>query len=77
MAEANKKEKLFARIGRWLREMRSELKKVVWPGKSQILKNLLIVIACVIVVGIFVCLSDAIAQFVRKGIFDLVALLRG
>ena len=72
MAEANKKEKFFARIGRWLREMRSELKKVVWPGKNQILKNLLIVIACVIVIGVFVWVFDGAAGLIVNGIFKLL-----
>ena len=47
MAEANKKENFFVRTGkriaRWFREMRSELKKVVWPSKSQMINNTLIV----------------------------------
>ena len=53
MAEANKKENFFARTGkrlsRWFREMRSELKKVVWPSKSQMVNNTLVVLACVVV----------------------------
>ena len=48
MAEA-KKENFFVRAGkrisRWFREMKSELKKVVWPTKSQMINNTLIVLA--------------------------------
>ena len=51
MAEA-KKENFFVRAGkrisRWFREMKSELKKVVWPTKSQMINNTLIVLACVL-----------------------------
>ena len=76
MAEANKKENFFVRtgkrIGRWFREMRSELKKVVWPSKSQMINNTLIVIACVIVVGIFIWVFDAVATLVVNGIQTLV-----
>ena len=76
MAEANKKENFFARttkrIGRWFREMRSELKKVVWTSKSQMLNNVLVVIACVVVVGVFIWLFDAIAGLVVNGIITLV-----
>ena len=76
MAEANKKENFFVRTGkriaRWFREMRSELKKVVWPSKSQMINNTLIVIACVIVVGIFIWVFDAVAQLVVNGIITLV-----
>ena len=72
MAEANKKENFFARTGkriaRWFREMRSELKKVVWPSKSQMINNTLVVLACVLVVGVFIWVFDAVAGLVVNGI---------
>ena len=75
MAEANKKQNIFVRagkrIGRWFREMRSELKKVVWPSKSQMINNTLIVLACVLVVGIFIWVFDAVAGLVVNGIITL------
>ena len=74
MAETNKKENVFARIGRWFREMRSELKKVVWTSKSQLVKNTLTVIACSIVVGIFIWVLDLIASQVYGGILQLFSL---
>ena len=65
MAEANKKN-WFARawgaICRYFRELRSELKKVVWPTPKQVLKNTLIVAACVLVVGVFIWLFDFVAR---------------
>ena len=76
MAEANKKENFIVRgakrIGRWFREMRSELKKVVWPSKNQMVNNTLVVLACVVVVGIFIWAFDAIAGLVVNGIITLV-----
>ena len=74
MAETNKKENVFARIGRWFREMRSELKKVVWLSKGQVVKNTLTVIACSIVVGIFIWVLDLIASQVYGGILQLFSL---
>ena len=72
MAEANKKN-WFARawgaIARYFRELRSELKKVVWPTPQQVLKNTLIVLACVLVVGVFIWLFDFVA---RVGIDALI-----
>ena len=65
-------EKKKGGIARWFREMRSELKKVVWPSKSQIINNTLVVVACVIVVGIFIWVFDAVAQLVVNGIITLV-----
>ena len=49
-------------ICRYFRELRSELKKVVWPTPQQVLKNTLIVLACVLVVGVFIWLFDFVAR---------------
>ena len=65
MAEVNKKPNFFVRTGsriaRWVREMKSELKKVVWPSGKQLLNNTLIVLAAVLIVGVIVCLFDYVA----------------
>ena len=60
-AEKNDKPGFFARVGKWFRDMKSELKKVQWPTKKQTVNNTLIVIACVIVVGVFIALFDFVA----------------
>ena len=57
----NAKPSFFARVGKWLRDMKSELKKVQWPTRKQTINKTLIVIACVIVVGIFIALFDFVA----------------
>ena len=66
MAEV-KKQNWFARTWgktcKYFRELRSELKKVVWPTSAQVLKNAAIVCGCVIVVGVFIWLFDFVAQF--------------
>lgn len=59
--KSEKKPGFFARVGKWLRDMKSELKKVQWPTRKQTINNTLIVIACVIVVGIFIALFDFVA----------------
>ena len=74
MAEV-KKENWFKRtwggIRRYFRELRSELKKVVWPTPQQVLKNALVVAACVVCVGVFIWLFDFVAQ---AGIAALIGL---
>ena len=32
----------FKRVGKWFREMKSELKKVVWPTRQQLFNNTLV-----------------------------------
>ena len=77
MAEA-KKANWFVRawgaICRYFRELRSELKKVVWPTPQQVLKNTLIVLACVLIVGIFIWAFDFVA---RIGIDALINGVKG
>ena len=61
-----KKENWFKRawgkVSKYFRELRSELKKVVWPTPQQVLKNTLVVAACVLCVGVFIWLFDFVAQ---------------
>ena len=49
MAEVNKKPNIFVRMGtglsRWFREMKSELKKVVWPSGKQLVNNTVVVLS--------------------------------
>ena len=71
-SEKKSKPGVFARIGKWLKDMKSELKKVQWPTRKQTVNNTLIVIACVIVVGIFIWLFDAVAGGLIQALFHLV-----
>ena len=58
MAEEVKKSK---DRGRWFREMKSELKKVVWPNKKTVLKNTGTVLLCSLVIGACIWIFDAVA----------------
>ena len=73
-----KKENWFKRtwghICKYFRELKSELKKVVWPTPQQVLKNAAIVICCVIAVGVFIWAFDFVAQF---GINALISAVKG
>ncbi len=76
MAEI-KKENWFTRAWgatcKYFRELRSELKKVVWPTPKQVLKNTLIVAGCVLCVGIFIWMFDFVA---RVSIDALIGIFR-
>ena len=62
----------FDRFGRWLRELKSELKKVQWPSKKQTMNNTVIVIACVLAVGVFIWLFDFVAGGLIKALINLI-----
>ena len=53
--------RFFRRTAKWFREMKSEPKKVVWPTRKQLLNNTLVVIAVIIVCGVFIWAFDWLA----------------
>ncbi len=52
------KVKLTERIGKMLREYKSEIKKVVWYGREQTFRSSVIVIVSIVVVSIFISSMD-------------------
>ena len=74
MAEV-KKENWFVRTWgktcKYFRELRSELKKVVWPTPKQVLNNTLIVLGCCVVIGVFIWLFDYVAGAGITGLINL------
>lgn len=79
MAEGKKKNWLaraWGAICRYFRELRSELKKVVWPTPKQVVKNTLIVLACVLIVGVFIWIFDFVATEGINALIDLVSGLK-
>lgn len=71
MAEA-KKEKGFKglanRTSRFFREMRGEVKRVVWPNKKQVRNNTIVVLVVVFISSLFIGGLD----FILKVLVDLV-----
>ena len=59
----------WSKVRRYFRELKSELKKVVWTTPQQVLKNTAVVVACVLCVGVFIWLFDFVA---RVGIEALI-----
>ena len=68
MAEEKKKDR-----GKWFREMKSELKKVVWPDGKTTAKNTGTVILCSLGVGVFIWVFDAVAVLAVKTLVSLFA----
>ena len=70
MAEEAKKKK---DRGLWFREMKSELKKVVWPNKKTVLKTTGTVLLCSLVIGACIWVFDFAAVSVVELILNLFA----
>ena len=78
MAEANKANKkenffvrTFKRIKKWFREMKSELKKVIWPTPKTLLNNTLISVVMMVASAIVIWGFDELAQMLVRALFTL------
>ncbi len=61
-ANKDKKEGFLKRTAhrfvKGFKDMRGEIKKVVWPSKKQIINNSAVVLACCLIVGVFIWILD-------------------
>lgn len=55
---SEKKPSIFSRIAKYFRECKSEMKKIVWPTPKATFKNMGIVLAVLIVIGLFIFALD-------------------
>lgn len=67
MADKQKKDNFFkraaSRIAGGAKSTKSEIKKISWPTRKQLFNNTAIVIACILVVGIFIFILDTVFGF--------------
>jgi len=59
MAEQKVKVKLGQRMGKFITEIRMEMKKVIWPTRQQLINNTLVVFTACFSIGVVVWLADA------------------
>ena len=63
----------FKRVGKWFRDMKSELKKVVWPSGKETMKNTGTVLLCSLIVGACIWIFDAVAVLAVNTLIGLFA----
>ena len=70
MANEKKQANIFARIGRaiakFFKDLASEVKKVVWPSKKQVLNNTVVVLTVCILSGAALFVVDSVFAFLVK-----------
>ncbi len=62
------------RVVKYLREVKGELKKVVWPTPKETVRNTGIVLVCCLLIGVCIWIFD---WLVGTGIQSLILLVRG
>ncbi|MBR6521478.1 MAG: preprotein translocase subunit SecE [Oscillospiraceae bacterium] len=69
------KENIFARAAkrtaRWFREMKSELKKVVWPTRKQTLNNVIVAVVVMVLAGIVIWAFDQLAYLIVQSLISI------
>ncbi len=71
-AKADKKKAgFFQKIARWFKDLKGELKKVTWPSAKDTMKNVLIVIVCVLIVGVLIWGFDWVVKLVVEALLNL------
>ena len=69
--ETGKKLSFGQRVKKWLREMRSELKKVIWPTKKQTANNTLVAVVVMAASAVVIWGFDELAPFVIRAVITL------
>ena len=68
-----KKPNIFKRIGKaiagFFKGIVAEIKKVTWPTKKQAIRNTVVVLVFLVVIGLFVFLLDLLFQGVLGKVF--------
>ena len=67
------KPKRMVRIKKWFRDMKSELKKVVWPTPKQTAKNTGVALVVIVVCAIVLWGFDSVAQATVKALINIFA----
>ena len=52
----------FVRLIGYFRDVRSEMKRVVWPNRSEVINSSLVVVTTLIFFTVFITLTDLIVQ---------------
>ena len=66
-----KKLSFFKRVQKWFREMRSELKKVIWPTPKQTAKNTGVALVVMAISAVVIWGFDEIAQMIVKAVISI------
>ena len=56
---------------KWFKDPKAELKKVTWPSVKSVIKNVGVVVACVLIVGVCIWVFDWLARAVIDALLNL------
>ena len=63
-ADEKKLASFAGKVTHFFKEVKGEAKKIVWPNKKQIINNTLVVLAVMLVVGVFIWGLDSVLALI-------------
>ena len=61
----------FGKMGPYLREVQTELRKTTWPSKQELIASVQVVLGLLVVVGIYIWVLDTITARALQGLLYL------
>ena len=77
MKDGKEKIKLTARIKKFFKDYRSEMKKIVWPTRAQVIQNTGVVLVAIVFIALVVGALDLLFGFGVGKLGDLKSLITG
>ena len=69
-ASSKKKKGFFSGISKFFRDVFSEVKKITWPSRKQVVNNTIIVIIAIIIIGAVIAGFDAVLGWIVNHLFN-------
>ena len=69
--DENAKLGFFQRVKKWFREMKSELKKVIWPTPKQLTNNVIVSVVIMLASALGIWVFDLLATGLVNGLLRL------
>ena len=67
----NKKLGFGKRVAKWFREMKSELKKVIWPTRKHVVNNTAVALVVMVLSAVVIWGFDELAQMIVKAVISI------
>jgi len=72
MAEKEKKDNFFKKIGRYFKSIGTEMKRVSWPTKKQLITSTIsVIIYCIIIGAVIAALDMLVGQLLLGNLLGL------
>lgn len=67
--QQQKKPSIFKKLTRFAKDVHSELKKVLWPTRNQVINNTVIVLVVCLLLGGVIWILDGVLGYIYKLVF--------